>query len=55
MGKVFELDGQLFETEGEFLDAAAHEYKTGDQDLAKSTLEEYGYSLNDVNVRPEGA
>lgn len=52
MGQAYEFDGQLFDTEGEFLDALAHEYKTGDRDLVVSTLEDYGYSLADIGVRP---
>ena len=54
MGGAFEFDGQLFDTEGEFLDALAHEYKTGDRQLVVDTLEQYGLSLNDLNVRPGG-
>ena len=52
MGQAFEFDGKLFDTEGEFLDALAHEYKTGDRDLVVSTLEDYGYNLADIGVRP---
>ena len=52
MGQAFEFDGQLYATEGEFLDAIAHEYKQGDKDLAVETLENYGFSLSDINVRP---
>ena len=55
MGEAFEFDGQFFETEGEFLDALAHEYKNGDSELAVDTLEKYGFSLADIGVRPEGA
>ena len=50
MGNVYELDGQLFTNVGEFLDAAAHEYKHGDRDLAVQTLEEYGFSISDINA-----
>lgn len=52
MGQAFEFDGQLFDTEGEFLDALAHEYKVGDKELVVDTLEDYGYSLADIRVRP---
>lgn len=52
MGQAYEFDGQLFENEGEFLDALAHEYKTGDKDLVVTTLEDYGFSLSDIRVRP---
>ncbi|HRJ06579.1 MAG TPA: hypothetical protein PK096_03190 [Candidatus Saccharibacteria bacterium] len=49
-GNVYELDGQLFTNVGEFLDAASHEYKHGDSDLAVQTLEDYGFSLTDINA-----
>jgi hypothetical protein len=52
MGQAFEFDGQRFENEGEFLDALAHEYKNGDRDLVVETLENYGFSVSDINVRP---
>ncbi len=55
MEKVYELGGELFETEGEFLDALAHEYTHGDTELVVDTLEKYGFALADINVRPEGA
>ena len=50
MGNAYELDGQLFTNVGEFLDAVSHEYKHGDKDLAVQTLEDYGFSLSDVNA-----
>lgn len=50
MGNAYEFDGQLFTNVGEFLDAVSHEYKNGDKDLAVQTLEEYGFSLSDVNA-----
>ena len=50
MGNAYELDGELFTSVGEFLDAAAHEYKHGDADLAVQTLEDYGFTLSDVNA-----
>lgn len=55
MGRAYEFDGQLFDNEGEFLDAIAHAYRVGDQDLALSTLEDYGFSLSDIGVKPAGA
>lgn len=55
MDPVYELNGELFESSGEFLDAVAHEYKHGDTELAVEVLENYGFSLSDINVRPEGA
>lgn len=54
MAQVFEFDGQLFDTEGELLTALAHEYKTGDKELVVDALENYGYSLSDIGVRPGG-
>lgn len=50
MGNAYELDGQLFTNVGEFLDALSHEYKHGDKDLAVQTLEDYGFSLSDINT-----
>lgn len=55
MDPVYEFNGELYETEGEFLDALAHEYKHGDSELVVDTLENYGFTLSDLNVRPEGA
>ncbi len=54
MGQVLEFEGQLYESEGEFLDALAHEYTSGDQELVVDMLEKYGYSLSDLPVRPGG-
>lgn len=47
---VYEFNGELFENSGEFLDALAHEYKTGDKDIVVTTLEEYGFDLGDIGV-----
>jgi hypothetical protein len=55
MGRAYEFDGVLYDTEGEFLDALAHEYKHGDSNLVVDTLETYGFALTDIGVRPEGA
>lgn len=55
MGQAYEFNGQLYENVEEFLQAVAHEYKTGDVDLAMSALDDYGFDLTDINVRPEGA
>ncbi len=44
MDPVYEFNGELFESEGAFLDALAHD-----------TLENYGFALSDLGVRPEGA
>lgn len=52
MGEAYEFDGQLFTNAEEFLQAVAHEYKTGDKDLALQALEDYGFDLTDINVRP---
>lgn len=51
---VYEFEGQLYQTEGDFLDALAHEYRVGDKELVVDTLENYGYTLSDINVRPGG-
>lgn len=55
MGQAYEFDGVLYNTEGEFLDALAHEYKHGDSNLVVETLENYGFTIADIGVRPEGA
>lgn len=55
MGQAYELDGELYNNAEEFLDACAHMYKTGDTDLVVNTLEDYGFTLSDINVRPDGA
>ena len=52
--EVYEFEGNLYVTVGEFLDALAHEYRVGDKDLVVDTLEEYGFTLSDINVRPGG-
>jgi hypothetical protein len=55
MGQAFEFNGELFNSVEEFLEAVAHEYKTGDRDLALSALDDYGFTLADIGVRPDGA
>ncbi len=52
--EVYEFDGELFETVGAFLQSLAHEYKVGDSELVVSTLEDYGFDLSDIGVRPHG-
>mgnify|MGYP003296409698 CR=1 FL=1 len=54
MGNAYEFDGELFTNVGEFLDAAAHEYTHGDADLAVQALEDYGFSVSDINVSGHG-
>lgn len=49
---VYELNGELYEHVGDFLQALAHEYKTGDKELVLSKLEDYGFDLSDIGVRP---
>ncbi|HMR72893.1 MAG TPA: hypothetical protein PKD68_02690 [Candidatus Saccharibacteria bacterium] len=51
---VYEFEGTLYETSGELLDALAHEYRSGDKTLVVDTLERYGFTINDINVRPGG-
>ena len=55
MGQAYEFNGELFTSEGEFLNALAHEYKTGDTEMVVDALEDYGFTLSDIGVRPEGA
>lgn len=52
MAQTYQFDGEIYETEGELLDALAHEYKVGDKELVVDALEKLGYSLADINVRP---
>jgi len=52
--EVYEFDGELFENVGDFLQALAHEYKAGDSELVISTLEDYGFDITDIGVRPKG-
>lgn len=47
---MFEFNGELFESEVDFLDAARKEYEVGDQQLVLDTLEEYGFDINDLGV-----
>lgn len=54
MGEAYEFDGELFDSTGEFLDALAHAYKEGDKEAVVDALEEHGFSLSDLNVRPGG-
>ncbi len=53
--QAYVFDGQLFTSVEAFLEAIAHEYKSGDKELALSILDEYGFELSDLGVRPEGA
>ena len=52
MSQVYEFDGKLYDTVGEFLDALAHGYKHGDHEEVVDTLERHGFTLADINVRP---
>lgn len=54
MDPVYEFGGELFANEGDFLEALTHEYKHGDTELVVDTLEQYGFTLADLGVRPEG-
>lgn len=47
---MFEFNGELFESEVDFLDAVRKEYEVGDQQLALDALEEYGFDINDLGV-----
>ena len=53
MDKVYEFDGQLFDSDGAFLDTVAHEYRSGDREYATDILEQYGFSIADINVNPK--
>lgn len=53
MANAYEFGGELYGSVGEFLDALAHEYKTGDREAVVDALEEYGFSLSDLSVRPK--
>ena len=55
MGDAYELNGELFTSVEAFLEALAHEYKTGDRELVLSVLDDYGFDISDINVRTEGA
>lgn len=55
MGTVYELNGELFTSVEDFLEALAHEYKHGDKELALSVLDDNGFELSDLGVRPDGA
>lgn len=46
--RVYQLQGEVYESLGEFLSALAHEYRTGDRDLVLSTLDDYGLDLSDI-------
>lgn len=49
---AYEFNGELYTNSNEFLDAVAHEYKTGDRALAIQALEDNGFDITDINVRP---
>lgn len=51
---VYEFNGEVYENVGEFLEALAHEYKAGDKDMVLQKLDEYGFDITDLGVRPEG-
>jgi len=51
---VYEFEGDLYQSVEAFLEAVAHAYKTGDRSLAVSSLEDYGFDLSDIGVRPDG-
>lgn len=46
--EVYELNGILYDTLGEFLIALANEYKFGDQDAVMEALDKYGLDLSDI-------
>ncbi len=52
--EVYELNGEIYKGVEEFLEALAHEYKAGDREMALSKLDDYGFELSDIGVRPAG-
>lgn len=55
MTEVYVYDGESFYNQGEFIDAVSHGYKEGDHQGAIDALEEHGFSLADIGVRPGAA
>lgn len=47
---MFEFNGELFENEIDFLEAAKQEYQTGDKQAVLDALEEYGFDLSDLSL-----
>ena len=47
---IYEFGGEIYENAGTFLDALAHEYKSGDKELVVTALEDYGFDLSDIGV-----
>lgn len=52
--EVYELNGEIYDNVEVFIEALAHEYKTGDRELVLSKLDDYGFELSDIGVRPNG-
>jgi hypothetical protein len=46
--QVYEFGGEIYESAGEFLQVLSHEFKVGDKELVVTTLEDYGFDLNDI-------
>lgn len=55
MGQAYVFDGEEYDNVEEFLAAVAHAYKEGDHETALSALDDYGFSLSDIGVRPKAA
>lgn len=53
--QAYEFDGQLYTNVEEFLQSVAHTYKTGDHQTALDALNDYGFELTDIGVRPDAA
>lgn len=47
---VYELNGEMFEDEVAFLEAARREYVHGDKQLVLDTLDVYGFDENDLRL-----
>lgn len=54
MSDIYEFNGEVFTNVELYLEALAHEYKTGDRELVLTKLEDDGFTLADLGVRPEG-
>lgn len=54
-GTAYEFDGELFNNTNSFLEALAKAYRGGDTETVIDALDEYGFDLSDLGVRPEGA
>ncbi len=47
---MYEFNGELFESEYDFLEAAKKEYQIGDQQLVLDALEKFDYELRGLGL-----